>query len=230
MGSTNFCFDPCSDHGTVVLMIIQAGGVPFIKSNVPQLLLVNETNNWIWGRSANPWDTNRSTGGSSGGEAGLVAMGCSPIGVGSDGGGSVRIPANYCGIYGIRPTAKRFTLQGHRPPSSYTPRHIFGCMGPLAKSIDDCERMLESLQNSTTLPKFDPALPSFGWHKDTISTWQNKKLRIGLIRNYSLFNTFKGQKRVMDDVVSAMRAQGHEIIDLEIDEEVLRRLMFSFIS
>ena len=115
-------------------MIIQGGGIPFVKSTVPQLLLINETNNFIWGRAKNPWDVKRTSGGSSGGESGLVAAGCSPLGLGSDGGGSVRLPANYCGLYGFKTTGARYSLIGHKKPSEYVPRHIGSALGPLAKN------------------------------------------------------------------------------------------------
>lgn len=182
LGSTNFCFKPEIQNGLVVDMLLEAGAIPFVKTNAPQLLLINETNNWVWGRAINPWDKDRSTGGSSGGEGGIVAMGCSPLGLGSDGGGSVRIPANYCGLYGVRPTGKRFTLLGHKPPSSYTPRHIFGCMGPLAKSMDDCQRLLEAVQNYEILNIYDPFLPTLKWNNQLVDEYvTSKKLRIGII-------------------------------------------------
>lgn len=230
MGSARFLFDPREDHGEIVKLLLAGGAVPFMKTNIPQLLLINETVNYIWGRAKNPWDTNRSTGGSSGGEGGLVALGCSPLGIGSDGGGSVRIPANYCGLYGVRPTGKRFTLMGHRPPSSYVPRHLYGCVGPLSKSVDDCRRMLESVQNAPLLKVLDPALPILGWNNATVDSWEHKKLRIGVIRKYKLCDTFKGMDRVMDDVVKKMRALGHEVIEFDFEQELVSRLMTSFIS
>lgn len=73
---------------------------------------MNETMNHIWGRAQNPWNTARTTGGSSGGEGGLLSSNCSPIGVGTDIGGSLRIPALYCGAYSLKPTAKRVSWEG----------------------------------------------------------------------------------------------------------------------
>lgn len=104
LGASHHCFKPEKEDGLVVKLLMNAGAIPFVKSNVPQLLLINETNNYIFGQAKNPWDLNRTPGGSSGGEAGLICLGCCPIGIGSDGGGSIRIPALYCGIFGFRPT------------------------------------------------------------------------------------------------------------------------------
>ena len=184
MGAAYHCFKPDKEHGALVDMMLKEGAIPFVKTNVPQLLLINESNNWIFGRSLNPWDTDRSTGGSSGGEAGLIAMGASPLGLGSDGGGSVRIPANHCGIYGVRPTTKRFTVKGHKMVSSYVPRHVFGSVGPLAKSIDDCGRCLEAMQNLEIMRKADPLLPVIPWNRSIVEEYATKKLRVGVIYEF----------------------------------------------
>ena len=187
MGSSNYTFDPCPEHGGVVMLLLNAGGIPFVKTNCPQLLLINETNNWIWGRALNPWDTARTTGGSSGGEGGMVAMGFSPVGIGSDGGGSIRIPANYCGLYGVRATGKRFTMFGHKPPSSYIPRHIQGCVGPLARCMDDCIRVLKALQNDQLLSQIDPLIPPLPW-KEEVQHQAEKtpRLKIGVIKRFTV--------------------------------------------
>lgn len=155
LGSATQIFKPDKEDGLLVKMIKAEGGVIFVKSTVPQLLLINETNNWIWGRGMNPWNINRTCGGSSGGEGGLIASGCSPLGLGSDGGGSVRIPSHYCGLYGFKPTGKRFTMMGHKKPSEYNPRHIGSCIGPLGRNTADCERMAEALSNEELFTKED---------------------------------------------------------------------------
>ena len=191
MGSAFHCFKPTSENGLIIKMLMEAGAIPFVKTNIPQLLLINETNNWIWGRALNPWDTDRSTGGSSGGEGGIIAMGCSPLGLGSDGGGSVRIPANYCGVVGIRPTGKRFTLAGHKATSDYVPRHIYGCVGPLAKTIDDCARCLEALQNVDMIRENDPLTCALPWNSDVVKEFEEKKLRVGIIYEFEEVNCFQ---------------------------------------
>jgi len=84
-----------------------AGAIPIAKTNVPQLLIFTESDNPLYGRTNNPWNVERSCGGSSGGEAALIAAGASPLGLGNDIGGSLRVPAAFCGITSIRPTAGR---------------------------------------------------------------------------------------------------------------------------
>lgn len=96
----------------MIELIKLSGGIPFVRSNVPQLLLATFTQNYIYGTSYNPWDKKRTVGGSSGGEGGLVASRCSPIGLGSDIGGSIRYPACFTGTVGFKPGNHRITNIG----------------------------------------------------------------------------------------------------------------------
>jgi fatty acid amide hydrolase len=83
----------CTSNGEIVQCFINSGMIPFVRTNVPQFLMTFDCNNFLWGRSLNIWNRLRSVGGSSGGEAGLLAARCTPIGIGSDIGGSLRIPS-----------------------------------------------------------------------------------------------------------------------------------------
>ena len=104
LGAAVRCLHPLESDALLVQAIRNAGGVPFVKSNIPQLLLMPESENRIFGVARNPWSLDRTPGGSSGGEAALIAAGCSILGVGGDIGGSIRIPACYCGIFGFKPS------------------------------------------------------------------------------------------------------------------------------
>lgn len=116
MGAYSRCFRPASEDGLQVALLRNAGAILHVRSNVPQLLLMPESENNVWGCSLNPWDLSRTPGGSSGGEAALIASGCSVMGLGSDIGGSIRIPAHYCGIVGFKPTPNRLTNSGSGVP------------------------------------------------------------------------------------------------------------------
>jgi fatty acid amide hydrolase len=113
-----------------------AGAIPMAKTNVPQLMSYTETDNPLFGQTNNPWDLERSCGGSSGGEAAVIAAGASPLGLGNDIGGSLRVPAAFCGITSIRPTAGRMPDQcGHGLPTGQT--GIVSQVGPMARHVDD---------------------------------------------------------------------------------------------
>lgn len=229
MGSGQNLAKPAPKDGLVIQLLLQAGAVPWVKTSAPQMLLINETHNWIRGRAKNPWDTDRSTGGSSGGDAGLVSFGCSFLGIGSDGGGSVRIPANYCGLVGIRPTAKRFTIIGHKSTSAYTPRHIFGCAGPLGRSMEDCERMLIALQNRTLLDVQDGLLPPLVWNQQISNEHSTKKLRIGMFRTFpQMCDTCDSVANMMEETAKILKKAGHEVVEFDIEPDLLRRLVYYF--
>ena len=119
-----------------------AGAIVLGNTNVPEFLMAYETDNLLYGRTNNPWDLSRTPGGSSGGEAAAIAAGCSAGGVGSDGGGSIRIPAHYGGICGLKPTPGRIPSTGHFPGSA-GPFAQLGVVGPMARTVRDVERLFE---------------------------------------------------------------------------------------
>ena len=101
-----------------------------------------ETDNRVTGKTSNPWDPSKSAGGSSGGEAAAIASGCSMGGVGSDGGGSIRAPAHFCGVCGLKPTPGRIPATGHFPPGAGAFSWI-GVVGPMARCVADVRALFE---------------------------------------------------------------------------------------
>ncbi|MGA2301458.1 MAG: amidase [Candidatus Acidiferrum sp.] len=126
---------PASD-ATLVARLESAGAILLGNTNTPEFLMAYETDNRVSGRTSNPWDLSRSAGGSSGGEAAAIASGCSMGGVGSDGGGSVRAPAHFSGICGLKPTPGRIPATGHFPPGAGAFSWI-GVVGPMARTAAD---------------------------------------------------------------------------------------------
>src|SRR5207249_9961753 len=96
-------------------------------------------------QTSNPWNAEYSAGGSSGGEAAAIASGCSAGGVGSDGGGSIRVPAHFCGICGLKPTPGRIPSDGHYPPGNSAFGWL-GVVGPMARTVGDLKILLEVLR------------------------------------------------------------------------------------
>ena len=126
----------------LVARLRAVGAIILGNTNVPEFLMAYETDNLLYGRTNSPWDLGRTPGGSSGGEAAAIAAGCSAGGMGSDGGGSVRIPAHYSGICGLKPTPGRVPSTGHYPGSA-GPFAQLGVVGPMARTIRDVERLFE---------------------------------------------------------------------------------------
>ncbi|MGH9732131.1 MAG: amidase, partial [Candidatus Acidiferrales bacterium] len=127
---------------TLVARLRHAGAVLLGNTNTPELLMAYETDNAIRGRTNNPWDLQRTPGGSSGGEAAAIAARCSAGGVGSDGGGSVRVPAHFSGICGLKPTPGRIPATGHFPVSS-GPFALLGVVGPMARTVADLQVLFD---------------------------------------------------------------------------------------
>ena len=133
----------------VVQRLQQAGAIIFGKTNVPYKALDIQTDNPVFGRSSNPWNTALTTGGSSGGAAAALVCGFTPIEVGSDIGGSIRIPAHFCGVYGHKSTHGTISLRGHLPgPPGHLGEPDLAVGGPMARSADD----LALLQDLITTP------------------------------------------------------------------------------
>ena len=103
-------------NAPLVSRLEDAGAILLGNTNTPEFLMSYETDNRLSGKTSNPWNPAYSAGGSSGGEAAAIASGCSMGGVGSDGGGSIRTPAHFCGICGLKPTPGRIPSTGHFPP------------------------------------------------------------------------------------------------------------------
>lgn len=122
-----------------------AGAIILGTTNTPELLMAWETDNLLYGRTNNPWDVSRTAGGSSGGEAAAIASGCSAGGVGSDGGGSIRVPAHFTGICGLKPTPGRIPATGHFP-GSVGPFALTGVVGPMARTAADLKVFFEVMQ------------------------------------------------------------------------------------
>jgi amidase len=125
-----------SEDAPLVARLRAAGAVILGITNAPELLMAWETDNLLYGRTNNPWDLTRTAGGSSGGEAAAVSAGLSAGGVGSDGGGSIREPAHFCGICGLKPTPGRIPSTGHFPKAG-GPFALIGVVGPMARTVED---------------------------------------------------------------------------------------------
>ncbi len=122
---------------TVVARLKGAGAVLMGKSNTPELTMTWESNNFVYGRTNNPYDLSRSPSGSSGGAAAIVAAGGSPLDMGSDSAGSIRMPAHYCGIAGLKPTQGRVSRAGHVPPAGMGATGPLNQVGPMARFVED---------------------------------------------------------------------------------------------
>ena len=128
---------------TLVTRLREAGSILLGKTNTPELTLAADTDNLVYGRTKNPYDTNLSPGGSSGGAAAIIATGGSPFDIGSDTGGSIRIPSHSCGIAGIKPTSGRVPRTGHCISYALGATESLTQNGPMARYVRDLDPILK---------------------------------------------------------------------------------------
>jgi len=162
-----------SQDAPLVSRLRAAGAIILGVTNCAELLMAWETDNLLYGRTNNPWDVSRTPGGSSGGEAAAIASGCSAGGVGSDGGGSIRVPAHFSGICGLKPTPGRIPATGHFP-NSVGPFALIGVVGPMARTVADLKALFEVMQGPDDGDPSASPVPVRWPGKDEL-----KKLRIG---------------------------------------------------
>jgi len=146
--------------GACIVPLLKAGAIPLVRGSVPLAGASIHVHSKVWGRAKNPYDEERSCGGSSGGDGGLVAARCVPIGFGSDIGGSIRIPATFNGIVGFKPTQGRTSIAGYNIANEshgfdMCTGHLRAGPGPLARSVRDCMSFFK-VQCVADAHKIDP--------------------------------------------------------------------------
>ena len=182
-----------SQDAPLVARLRHAGAVILGSTNCSELLIAWETDNLLYGRTNNPWDLSRTPGGSSGGEAAAIASGCSAGGVGSDSGGSIRVPAHFSGICGLKPTPGRIPASGHFP-RSVGPFALIGAVGPLARTVSDLKVLFEVMQGPDDGDASAAPVPVRWPGKDGL-----KKVRIGYFED-------DGRTPVTPETRAAVRA------------------------
>ncbi len=144
---------------TVVRRLREAGAIVVAKTNVPECSSDAETDNALFGRTDNPHDRARTPGGSSGGEAALMGADASVVGIGVDGGCSIRLPSHYCGGVGIRPTAGRVPETGLWPSTRATGMFDLSCVGPMGRHVEDLELLLGVIAGADGVDPLAPPVP-----------------------------------------------------------------------
>jgi fatty acid amide hydrolase len=194
-----------------VAAALNAGALVLGKTNVPQLLLAMESHNDIWGTTFNPWDLRRAPGGSSGGEAAAIAAGMSPAGIGTDIGGSIRNPAAWCGICGLKPTAGRWSMaaiSGGQPGQEA----VRAQCGPMARTVDDLILLMRAL-DPAALHALDPVVPPIPLPDP--ATVDLRGLRVGVYETDGVFTPAASVRRAVREAAAALAAAGAEVIPWE---------------
>jgi amidase len=211
------------EDAVVVARLRQAGALILGTTNCPEFLMAYETDNLLHGRTANPWDLERTPGGSSGGESAAIAAGMSAAGLGSDSGGSVRVPAHFTGICSLKPTPGRVPGRGHLPPC-VGPFSTLGAIGPMARTMDDVSMMFRALSGQDTE---DPGSPPVSLRELSVEELRGR--RIGVFEDDGLTPVTAETRAAVQAAAQALREAGFEVTAFRPRTlEQLRKLWWTF--
>ncbi len=208
MGFESRVGKPATADAVVVAEARRAGAILLGKTNVPQTLLMPlETTNLIWGTTGNPWNLARAPGGSSGGEAAAIAAGLSPAGIGTDVGGSIRLPAAFCGIAGFKPTAHRWSNRGSCS-AVVGQEFVTAQTGPLARSVRDLRLLLHAL-DPRAQAAYDPKVPPFAF---SVEPPKVSDLRIGYYESDGFMEPSIAICRAVREAKDALQQAGATLV------------------
>jgi amidase len=212
-----------TEDAVVVARLRAAGALILGTTNCPEFLMAYESANRLHGRVCNPWDLARTPGGSSGGEASAIAAGLSACGLGSDSGGSVRVPAHFTGICSFKPTPGRFPGRGHLPPC-VGPFSTLGAIGPMARTMADVALMFRTLSGQDPL---DPASPPIPFRE--LSPAELRAQTIGFFEDDGLVPVTPETRAAVQSAASALRDAGFRVEPFRPHSlEPLRQLWWKF--
>lgn len=236
IGAAALCFKPADTNSALVDLLLQQGAVLYCKTNIPLTLAALDSHNNVFGRTLNPANKALTAGGSSGGEGALVAMRGSPLGIGTDVGGSIRIPAMCNGLVGVKPSHGRVPYAGQEAGSlpGSSKLGIEATAGPIARTVRDCELLLRVVGDASPW-LFDPDVLPHSWTQQLpliphpSSRPPTKPFRIGIVRNDGHTLPLPPIATLMDEISHHLRTttrptalpsrhqqQPIEIIDLDL--------------
>ncbi|KAH7553089.1 hypothetical protein BM1_08062 [Bipolaris maydis] len=210
IGFVSFLSRPLSEKNSpLVDILLELGAVIYVKTNLPQTLMTADSHNNIFGRTLNPVNTNVTAGGSSGGEGALMGFRGSPLGIGTDIAGSIRIPSLCCGTYGFKPSTCRIPDGGQSSPSLSGMDFFKPSAGPLANDVHALNTLCSSVM-SVRPALYDSTALDVPW-LDLSASPGPEKLRIGVVSEDPSFPLHPPVKRALAEAVRLLEAQGHYI-------------------
>ncbi|RDW75100.1 acetamidase-like protein [Coleophoma cylindrospora] len=202
------------DETVLVTLLAKLGAVFYVKTTTPTAMMMMETISAVWGETNGAYHSGCSPGGSSGGEGALLAMRASPLGVGTDIGGSIRIPSAFNHLYGLKPTFGRFPVYGAK--SGITGQDfIYSNNGPMARSLEPLKLYCAAVLSDTAKPwLYDPKCLPVPWRSEPQVTPAGRKLRIGIISdNDGQISVHPPIARGLAMTKAALEAAGHEVFE-----------------
>lgn len=210
VGFTAHVGDPATHDATLATLLAGAGAVFYVKTNVPTAMMIAESVNNTFGRTVNPRHRQLTSGGSSGGESALIAFQGSPLGIGTDIGGSLRIPAACTGIFTLRPSFGRFPTLLCRSGMSGQ-EAVQSVNGPMARTIEDIELEAKAVVDSAPW-LHDPRMLPLPW-RPCPEVSPSSPLKIAVLWHDGMVTPTPPVTRALHDTVAKLKAAGHELVD-----------------
>ncbi|KAJ5929959.1 hypothetical protein N7466_005452 [Penicillium verhagenii] len=204
VGLTN---NPAQADKSVARTLRRLGAVLYVKTNLPQSMMMSDSYNHVWGQCINPFNRNLISGGSSGGEGSIVAARGSPLGIGTDLGGSIRIPSGLCGIYGLSPSPGRHPYERGNPGQDI----VRSVAGPMSCSLSSIERYMEAVPCASPW-ELDQHVAPVPWRRNLASPGA-RQLKIGYLVDDGVVKCQPPAERGVRDVVEALKAAGHSVFE-----------------
>ncbi|KAF1632005.1 Fatty-acid amide hydrolase 1, partial [Eudyptes chrysocome] len=207
------CLDALVQEDSVLVKVLKRqGAIPFAMTNVPQSLFNYDCSNPIFGQTLNPFNNQKSPGGSSGGEGALIAGGGSILGIGSDIGGSIRLPSSFCGLCGLKPTAERLSVWNTHLLNvdvCSRPTPVPCTLGPMARDVDSLALCMKALLCQDMF-QLDPTVPPIPFNEEVYSS--SAPLRVGYYDTDGYFPLPPCMRRVVWETKGALQAAGHQLV------------------
>ncbi|NWS74876.1 FAAH1 hydrolase, partial [Crotophaga sulcirostris] len=210
------CLDTLVQEDSVLVKVLKRqGAIPFAMTNVPQSLFNYDCSNPIFGQTLNPFNHQKSPGGSSGGEGALIAGGGSILGIGSDIGGSIRLPSSFCGLCGLKPTAERLSLLSGLGTRLLNvdvcscPTPVPCALGPMARDVDSLALCMKALLCKEMF-QLDPTVPPIPFDEEVYSS--SAPLRVGYYDTDGYFPLPPCMRRAVRETKRALEAAGHQLV------------------
>ncbi|KAI1824260.1 amidase [Xylaria intraflava] len=211
IGYVGRAFQPATKDCVIIEMLRSMGAIVVAKTNLPQSIMWCETDNPLWGLTTSPFHSGYTPGGSSGGEAAVLACGASVLGWGTDLGGSIRMPCHMNGLYGLKPSNARLPYRGVEV-STDGQEHVPSSVGPMARSLDAIYTAFKSIVELKPWT-FDARCAALPWREDLYQESINRPLVVGVLFDDEIVRPHPPITRVLRSAVEALRAAGHHIVD-----------------
>ena len=205
-----------AQNSPLVELLLEQGAIYFVKTNIPMTMMTADSQNNIFGRTLNPHNTLLTAGGSSGGEGALVAFRGSPLGVGTDVAGSIRIPSLANGTYGFKPSTARVPYGGQVGPGDAGHAFFLAAAGPLSNDLEGIRAWMKAVIGATPA-KYDATALDVPWR----DVDQKTQLKIGILETDPKYPLQPPVQRVMEQAVSQLKAQGHTLISLPANQTMI---------